>query len=43
LVLTTAYGVGADFTGAVEVRSGYDGLLSTGCELMHRRWQTSGR
>lgn len=43
LVLTTAYSVGADFTGAVEVRSGYDGLLSTGCELMHRRWQTAGR
>jgi beta-phosphoglucomutase-like phosphatase (HAD superfamily) len=43
LVLTTAYSAGADFTGAVEVRSGYDGLLSTGCELMHRRWQTAGR
>jgi hypothetical protein len=43
LVLATGYSAGADFTGAVEVRSGYDGLLSSGCELMHRRWQTSGR
>lgn len=42
LVVTTGYSVGADFTGAVEVRSGYDGLLSAGCELMHRRWQTTG-
>jgi len=40
--VTTGYSVGADFTGAVEVRSGYDGLLSAGCELMHRRWQTTG-
>jgi beta-phosphoglucomutase-like phosphatase (HAD superfamily) len=43
LVVTTGYAVGADFTDAVEVRSGYDGLLSAGCALMHRRWQTTGR
>ena len=30
-------------TGAIEVRSGYDGLLFPGCELLHRRWQTAGR
>jgi beta-phosphoglucomutase-like phosphatase (HAD superfamily) len=43
LVVTTGYSIGADFTDAVEVRSGYDGLLAAGCELMHRRWQTTGR
>jgi beta-phosphoglucomutase-like phosphatase (HAD superfamily) len=42
LVVTTGYSVGADFSGAVEVRSGYDGLLFAGCELLHRRWQTTG-
>jgi beta-phosphoglucomutase-like phosphatase (HAD superfamily) len=41
LVLTTGYSAGADFTGAVEVRSSYDGLLSPGCARMHRRWQTT--
>lgn len=40
LVVTTGYTVGADFTGAVEVRRGYDGLLAAGCERLHRRWQT---
>jgi len=40
LVVTTGYTVGADFSGAIEVRSGYGGLLFSGCELMHRRWQT---
>jgi beta-phosphoglucomutase-like phosphatase (HAD superfamily) len=39
LVVTTGYTVGADFSGAIEVRSGYDGLLFSGCELLHRRWQ----
>lgn len=42
LVVTTGYSVGADFTGAAEVRSGYDGLLLAGCEQLHRRWQTTG-
>lgn len=43
LAVTTGYSVGADFTGAVEVRSDYDGLLLAGCERLHRRWQTTGR
>jgi len=43
LVVTTGYSVGGDFACAAEVRSEYDGLLSAGCELMHRRWQTTGR
>lgn len=38
LVVTTAYTAGADFTGAAEVRSEYDGLLASGCEGMHRRY-----
>jgi beta-phosphoglucomutase-like phosphatase (HAD superfamily) len=40
LVVTTGYSAGGDFTGAVEVRSRYDGLLVGGCEQLHRRWQT---
>jgi beta-phosphoglucomutase-like phosphatase (HAD superfamily) len=40
LVVTTGYTAGADFTGAAEVRSAYDGLLAGGCEQLHRRWQT---
>lgn len=43
LVVTTGYSIGGDFACAAEVRSEYDGLLSAGCELMHRRWQTTGR
>lgn len=39
LVVTTGYSVGDDFSGAAEVRSGYDGLLFAGCEQLHRRWQ----
>lgn len=39
LVVTTGYSAGADYTGAVEVRAGYHGLLAGGCELMHRRAQ----
>ncbi|KAA0079222.1 HAD family hydrolase [Mycolicibacterium sp. P9-64] len=39
LVVATGYTVGADFTGAVDVRTGYDGLLLAGCEQLHRRWQ----
>jgi beta-phosphoglucomutase-like phosphatase (HAD superfamily) len=41
LVLTTGRSADEDFTGAVEVRSGYDGLLSPGCELLHHRWQSA--
>lgn len=40
LVVTTGYTAGADFTGAVEVRCAYDGLLAAGCDQLHRRWQT---
>jgi beta-phosphoglucomutase-like phosphatase (HAD superfamily) len=40
LVVTTGYTVGADFTGAAGLRSAYDGLLASGCEQLHRRWQT---
>jgi beta-phosphoglucomutase-like phosphatase (HAD superfamily) len=40
LVVTTGYTAGADFTGAAAVRSGYDELLASGCEALHRRWQT---
>jgi beta-phosphoglucomutase-like phosphatase (HAD superfamily) len=43
LVVTTSYSIGGDFACAAEVRSEYDGLLAAGCELMHRRWQTTGR
>jgi beta-phosphoglucomutase-like phosphatase (HAD superfamily) len=39
LVVTTRYTAGNDFTGAVEVRPGYDGLLASGCELLSQRWQ----
>ncbi|WP_246231121.1 HAD hydrolase-like protein [Mycolicibacterium sediminis] len=39
MVVTTDYSAGADYAGAVEVRTGYDGLLVGGCELMHRRAQ----
>jgi beta-phosphoglucomutase-like phosphatase (HAD superfamily) len=38
LVVTTGYTAGADFTGAAEVRSEYDGLLASGCEGLHRRY-----
>jgi beta-phosphoglucomutase-like phosphatase (HAD superfamily) len=38
LVVTTGYTAGADFTGAAEVRSDYDGLLASGCANLHRRY-----
>ncbi len=38
LVVTTPYTAGHDFTGAAAVRSGYDGLVASGCEALHRRW-----
>jgi beta-phosphoglucomutase-like phosphatase (HAD superfamily) len=38
LVVTTGYTAGADFTGAAQVRSQYDGLLAAGCEVLHRRY-----
>jgi phosphoglycolate phosphatase-like HAD superfamily hydrolase len=38
LAVPTDYTVGADFTGAAEVRCGYDGLLAGDCEAVHRRW-----
>lgn len=38
LVLTTPYTAGQDFTGAAAVRCGYDGLVASGCEILHRRW-----
>lgn len=38
LVVATGYTVGADYTGAAEVRTGYDGLLAGGCEILHRRY-----
>ena len=38
LVVTTPYTAGQDFTGAAVVRSGYDGLVAPGCEMLHRRW-----
>jgi beta-phosphoglucomutase-like phosphatase (HAD superfamily) len=38
LVVTTGYTAGADFAGAAEVRSRYDGLLAAGCESLHRRY-----
>lgn len=42
LIVTTPYTVGADYRGAVEVRTDYAGLLAGGCERLHRRWW-SGR
>jgi beta-phosphoglucomutase-like phosphatase (HAD superfamily) len=41
LVITTPYTAGQDFTGAAEVRSSYDGLLQSGCQILHRRWRTA--
>jgi beta-phosphoglucomutase-like phosphatase (HAD superfamily) len=38
LAVTTGYSSGHDFTGAVEVRTEYDGLLAAGCERLHRNW-----
>lgn len=38
LAVPTGYSVGADFTGAAEVRSGYDGILACDLAAMHRRW-----
>ena len=38
LVITTPYTAAQDFGGAAEVRTSYDGLLASGCELLHRRW-----
>jgi beta-phosphoglucomutase-like phosphatase (HAD superfamily) len=38
LVITTGYTAGADYTGAADVRSTYDGLLAGGCEVVHRRY-----
>ena len=38
LVVTTEYSIGGDFADAAEVRSSYDNLLASGCELIHRRW-----
>jgi beta-phosphoglucomutase-like phosphatase (HAD superfamily) len=37
MVVTTGYSVGGDFTGAAEVRCGYDGMLAGDCSVMHRR------
>lgn len=41
LVVATPYTAGHDFTGAATVRSGYDGLVASGCEILHRRWWRS--
>jgi beta-phosphoglucomutase-like phosphatase (HAD superfamily) len=38
LVVATDYTIGGDFTGAAQVRCGFDGLLAADCEVMHRRW-----
>jgi len=41
VVVTTGYTASEKFTGAVAVRTGYDGpdpLLASGCQLLHRRW-----
>jgi beta-phosphoglucomutase-like phosphatase (HAD superfamily) len=40
LAVTTDYAIGGDFTGAAQVRCGYDGLLADDLEVMHRRWWT---
>ena len=44
IVVPTDYTAGQDFTGAVEVRSSYEGddpLLASTCERLHRRWWTA--
>jgi beta-phosphoglucomutase-like phosphatase (HAD superfamily) len=41
VVVTTGYTADQQFTGAAEVRVGYDGadpLLAAGCQQAHRRW-----
>jgi beta-phosphoglucomutase-like phosphatase (HAD superfamily) len=41
IVVPTEYTAGQDFTGAVQVRSSYEGadpLLAASCERLHRRW-----
>jgi beta-phosphoglucomutase-like phosphatase (HAD superfamily) len=38
LAVATDYTIGGDFTGAAEVRCGYDGLLACDCDVLHRRW-----
>lgn len=38
LVVATGYTLGADYTGAAEVRTSYDGLLAAGCDAVHRRY-----
>jgi beta-phosphoglucomutase-like phosphatase (HAD superfamily) len=40
MAVTTDYTIGGDFTGAAQVRRGYDGLLAADCEVLHRRWWT---
>jgi beta-phosphoglucomutase-like phosphatase (HAD superfamily) len=42
LVVTTGYTADHQFSGAAEVRTGYDGadpLLAAGCQQAHRRWR----
>lgn len=43
VVVTTPYTASQDFTGAANVRTSYGGLLASGCEVLHRRWWTTGR
>ena len=38
MVVTTSYLAGDDYTGAVQVRDDYDGLLASGCERLHKNW-----
>ena len=38
MVVTTSYLVGDDYTGAVQVRDDYAGLLASGCERLHKNW-----
>ena len=38
LVVSTPHTAGQDFAGAAGVRGSYDGLLVSGCEVLHRRW-----
>jgi beta-phosphoglucomutase-like phosphatase (HAD superfamily) len=41
VVVTTGYTADHDYTGAAQVRSGYDGLLASGCTRLHQRWCTT--
>lgn len=43
VVVTTGYSAGEDYHGAADVRASYDGLSTSGCERLHRRWWTAGR